>query len=582
MDIAPHVLPSDPAVAGEREIAPSASRPMAVVPYTEHKSSRLGLMWWGGAIGAIALWTAVIVAGVLIWDLTSAGEDVAATLVAIAITVAAGVVFGMGTLWYAARTFAKINFAVLALVLVTGGLSYMVAAPVVRQMNTRDLAEYTGFSALLIFGAISTWLGVALGLLCIRWSMSRRARRLLSSWSRLLGSAYGVMLALTGIGVLQLFLSLINGEATHDELGIEHSVVERAITFAVIAAMTLLPGIILTFQGISASMGSGSGAFRPPVAAWGFLAFAIVLGIGQANMAMDSPIAAPMPVLHTLAAILPGLTLAAMAGRGSWRGGIPVRGLTWRQVTLAAAISMSVGVAVALYVEVIGSLYAVTLLLVHSGGFETARDLGVAWDRIGEADFRLSNNEQFIAGLFTASVLAPLSEEFGKSLGVRFMMRANSTRAQCFLLGAFAGAGFAFLEALLYGLGGISEGSLSSWWAIMLIRGGSTSLHVLCTGLAGLGWWYWSRAKEHRTALALFGGAMLIHAAWNAFATIISSRIFYLDTLDSTLLAVVAYVIIVVVSLSMTAAIPLTAKRLREHIPPPDGTPLGSMAPWLG
>jgi len=112
-------------------------------------------------------------------------------------------------------------------------------------------------------------------------------------------------------------------------------------------------------------------------------------------------------------------------------------------------------------------------------------------------------------------------------------MRANSTRAQCFLLGAFAGAGFAFLEALLYGLGGISEDSLSSWWAIMLIRGGSTSLHVLCTGLAGLGWWYWSRAKQHRTALALFGGAMLIHAAWNAFATIISSRIFYLDTLDS-------------------------------------------------
>jgi RsiW-degrading membrane proteinase PrsW (M82 family) len=271
-----------------------------------------------------------------------------------------------------------------------------------------------------------------------------------------------------------------------------------------------------------------------------------------------------------------------MAGRGSWRRGVPVLGLTWRQVTLAAAISMSVGVAVALYVEAIGSLYAVTVLLVHSGAFETARDLGIAWDRIGEADFRLSDNEQFVAGLFTASVLAPLSEEFGKSLGVRFMMRPNSTRAQCFLLGAFAGAGFAFLEALLYGLGGISEGSLSSWWAIMLLRGGSTSLHVLCTGLAGLGWWYWSLAKRHRTALGLFGTAMLIHAAWNAFATIISSRIIYLDTIDSTVLAVIAYVVITVVSLSMTAAIPLVAKGLRERIPPPEGTPLGSMAPWLG
>ena len=87
--------------------------------------------------------------------------------------------------------------------------------------------------------------------------------------------------------------------------------------------------------------------------------------------------------------------------------------------------------------------------------FETARDLGIAWDRIGEADFRLSDNEQFVAGLFTASVLAPLSEEFGKSLGVRFMMRPNSTRAQCFLLGAFGvdtdGAGLivSFLTALV-------------------------------------------------------------------------------------------------------------------------------------
>ena len=575
-------IPAEPPAAAVAPVAAPPPPPPVVVPYVEHKPSRVLLAWWGGAIGAIILWTAVTVAGFLIWDLTAADANVAAVLAAIAMTVAAGVIFGAGTLWYAARTFAKLNFALLALTLVTGGLALMVAAPVVRQMNTRDLAESTGFTSLLIFGAIATWLGVALGVVCIRWSMSRYARRLLSQWSRLLGSAYGVMLALTGIGVMQLFLSLVNGEATYDQYGVERSVVEQAITFTAIAAMTLLPGVILTYHGISASMGSGSGAFRPPVAAIGVLAFAVVLGAGQANMAMDSPIAAPMPVLHTLAAILPGLTLAAMAGRGSWRRGVPVLGLTWRQVTLAAAISMSVGVAVALYVEVIGSFYAVTLLLVHSGAFETARNLDIAWDRLGEADFRLSDNEQFIAGLFTASVLAPLSEEFGKSLGVRFMMRPNSSRAQCFLLGAFAGAGFAFLEALLYGLGGISEGSLSSWWAIMLVRGGSTSLHVLCTGLAGLGWWYWTRARRHRTALGLFGIAMLIHAAWNAFATIISSRIVYLDTIDSSVLAVIAYIVVTVVSLSMVAAIPLIAKGLRERIPPPEGTPLGSMAPWLG
>jgi hypothetical protein len=381
--------------------------------------------------------------------------------------------------------------------------------------------------------------------------------------------------------MFQLFFTLVNGEAGVDEYGDPISVVETAIGFATIAAMTLLPGVILTYHGISSSMGEGSGPFRPPVAVLGVVAFALVLLIGQANMRLESPIAAPMPPLHVLAAIIPGITLAALAGRGSLLRGEPVRGLTWRQVTLAAAISMSVAIAIALYVESIGAFYAVVLLLVHNGAFEFAADSDAVWDTIGDADFLLSDNEQFIAGLFTASVLAPLSEEFGKSLGVRFMMRPNTTRAQCFLLGAFAGAAFGFLEAMLYGLAAIGQ-DLSFWWAIMLIRGGSTSLHVICTGLAGVGWWYFSRAKRHRVALALFGVAVLIHAGWNAFATVLESRIFGLETIDSTLLDVIAYGIIITFSAAMIAAIPMVARRLREYVPTVESTPLASMAPWLG
>jgi RsiW-degrading membrane proteinase PrsW (M82 family) len=258
-----------------------------------------------------------------------------------------------------------------------------------------------------------------------------------------------------------------------------------------------------------------------------------------------------------------------------------VLGLTWRQVTLAAAISMTVAVAIAIYVESIGAAYAVVLLLVQNGAFGFASNSGDVFDTIGEADLRLTENEQFLAGLFTASVLAPLSEEFGKSLGVRFMMRPHTTRAQCFLLGAFAGAGFGFLEALLYGLTAIGE-DLESWWAIMLLRGGSTSLHVICTGLAGVGWWYWSRARRHGVAATLFGIAVLIHAGWNAFATVLYSRILFLDTIDSTLLDIVSYGIIAVISAAMIIAIPIVARRLRERIAPAEGTPLGSMTPWLG
>lgn len=543
---------------------------------------RLVLMWTGATIGAIVLWTAVVAGGVLTWDYAGAGADIAAISIGLAITIIAGVVFGAGMIWVSARAFAKVNLALLALTLVTGGVSFMAAAPVVRQMDTPGLAEYTGYTALLIAGAAATVAGLALAGLCVRWSMTKRARRALAGWSRLLGSAYGVALALTGFGTLTAFTSLINGEATFDAAGGEFSVVEQAISFAVIAALTLLPGIILTYHGISASMGEGSSAFRAPVAAVAAAAFGAVLLAGQADMRMESPIAAPMPPLHVLAALLPGLTYTALAARGSLFAGEAVRGLTWRQVTLAAAISMSVGVAIALYVEIIGSYIAVALLLVHNGAFAYAYDAGTAWDFIASyPEEFLTDREQFVAGLVTASLLAPVAEEFGKSLGVRFMMHPNTTRAQCFLLGAFAGAGFGFLESLLYGLAGVGD-DLSFWWAIMLIRGGSTSLHVICTGLAGVGWWYWTRARRHRVALALFGTAMLIHATWNAFATVLESRILFLDTIDSTLLEVISYVIIAAFSLVMIAAIPTIARGLREQAPAVGGTPLASMAPWLG
>ena len=161
------------------------------------------------------------------------------------------------------------------------------------------------------------------------------------------------------------------------------------------------------------------------------------------------------------------------------------------------------------------------------------------------------------------------------------MMRPHTTRAQCFVLGAFAGAAFGFLEALSYGLAGI-EDDLGAWWSIMVIRGGSTSLHVICTGLEGAGWWYWSRAKQHRTAAALFGTAVLIHALWNGFATLIYSRIFFFETAESAIVDAIAYVFVAVVSVGMIVAIPAIARRLREPVATAERTPLGAMQPWMG
>ncbi len=539
------------------------------------------MMWWGGIIGTSILVACLVVAGVYIAGLARIEQDAREALLIVAVCAVVGVVFGVLTLWYSVRTYAKVAFSLLSLTLVTGGLAMLVAAPVIRQMNTPELAEYRGFNALMTFGVITTALGLALGALCVRWSMTRRARRLLSRWSRLLGSAYGVLLGLSGVGIILAMTSLINSEQTVDVDGTTTSVVEQSILLATVAMLSLVPGIILTYQGISASMGEGSGRFRAPIAAPVVAVFAAVLLAGHLNMRMASPIALPMPVLHVVAAALPGIALASMAARGSpWRGA-PVGGLTWRQVLLAAAISMTVATTIALYVESIGAVFAVVLLLVHNGAFEFASNADDVFEVIEFSSFILSENEQFLAGFITAAILAPLSEEFGKSLGVRFMMRPATTRAQAFVLGAAAGAAFGFLEAMLYGVSAIA-GDLSFWWAIMLLRGGSTSLHVICTGLAGVGWWYWTTGGRHAIALSLFATAVVIHAVWNGFLTLLESRIFGLDTLSNSTLEVMAYVAVAIASALMIVAVPLVARRLRDApVPSINGTPLASLTPWM-
>lgn len=579
--------PTIPPVAGAPAptlVTPAYARqPERLVPTVAAPgmSLRGTLRFLGATVGTITLISCLTVIGVYIGELCQIDPDPRRAVAIIGVAIAIGAVFGMGLLYVSARVYAKAVFAVLALILITMGFLMMVFAPVARQMNTEDLAEYRAFSSLLLFGAASMLAGLALGAACLNWALRPHARARLSRWSRLIGSAYGIWLGISGASAIFLLFQLIGAEATYDFQTGETSVVERAISIAAIAMMSLVPGLILTYHCISASMGEGSSEFRAPIALFGAAAWAVVIVLGQANMSRDDPVAAYMPVLHVLAAALPGLTFAMLASRGSPFRGQRVRWLTWRQWTLAIAISMSVATMIAIYVESIGSVGAVVLLLVHNGAFEFASNWDGIRDVVRVSNFILTRNEQFVAGLITAAVVAPLVEEFGKSLAVRFMLRPISTRAQAFALGAAAGAGFGFIEAMLYGLAGIQD-DLGGWWLIMLLRGGSTSLHVMGTGLGGLAWWYWSVAKRPRLGWMLFGLAVFIHAAWNGAFTVIDSRIFGLETLSDRTLETIAYTTVAIISAAFIIAIPLVARRVRDALPPSvEGTDLATMSPWL-
>lgn len=579
-------LPSIPVAIAVAPVAPLrpiyfAPAPAFVFPHRARPRTpwwRSALSWTGAISGTAGLLISFMVASVYVARLTQAAHAPAETLTVVGFAIAAGVGSMVG-LYLSMRVYAKAVFAGLSLTLVTAGFMMLVIAPVIRQMNTPELAEYRGFAALLWFGAVSLAAGGVLGAMCVRWALRPQAVRRLSRWARLLGAGYGVLQGLSGVLLVLTLLSLINASrGPLDDAGI----VERAISITAIGMWALVPGILLTFHGISSSMGEGSGEFRLPVAVYPLAAWIAVLLTGWWVTSASDPVALPMPLLHTLAAGVPGITLVALVARGSVLGGRPVRWLTWRQVTLAAAISMTVGVQIAIYVESIGSLGAVLLLLVHNGAFADATSYAEVRETLRLSRLILTHNEQFAANLVTAAVLAPLAEEFAKGLGVRIMLRRDATRAQAFLLGAAAGAGFGFLEALLYGVAGISSDHLDRWPLIMLIRGGSTSLHVFNTALVGLAWWYWSIGKRARVGWALFATAVFLHALWNGFAVALDSRILGIDTLSERAVEWVAYGVTGLIAVGLVFALPVVARRLRDERSLVEGTELAVMAPWLG
>jgi hypothetical protein len=583
--LAPPPPPPPPGVFADdvRRYAPAAPRSRGRV-----QRSPFGFLRFLGAAAAtpILLSSLGIYFVLLFDDLTSAYQAPGRLLALIGIAAAVGVILGAGLLWLSARAFSKVVFALVSVVLVTCGSFMLVFAPVYRQIDDPGIAEYRASNAMYIFGAITLAAGIVLAGLCVRWAAEPDALRALNRWRRPMGAAYGVVMGLFGL----LLLSLLGFALSADDLGEEElGVVAGVISFTSLGMMFFVPGIILTYHGISSSMGERSAAFKAPVGLVIVAVFAAVVGIGTLNMRMESPIAAPMPVLHTLAAVLPGVAYIAFAARGSFLRGRAVGGVSWRQVTLAWGLAIAIGAMSASVVNSIGGLLATVLVLVQNGAFDGittfSRDSFIdpgVWDIIFDAEFYLTSNEQWVVNILGIAIIPPFAEEFLKGLNVRLLMQRRTTRAQAFLLGAAAGAGFGFVEALLYGAG-VTSVDLGDWWRIMLIRGGSSSLHCVATGLVGVGWWYWSIGGRKKQAVVLYLTAVLLHATWNGFSVTLDSELFWVGTLDDKTLERIAYGFVILFGAFFVSAIPLIARILREPPPPPvAGTALGAMTPWLG
>ncbi len=253
-------------------------------------------------------------------------------------------------------------------------------------------------------------------------------------------------------------------------------------------------------------------------------AVCLILIIGFAGVALltpeewhQRPIFAP---LHLGLAALPAflwlnlITLAA--GR--------YRALTFREL-IAAIGSGATSIAMALPVEIIGFVIsaigvALVALLLPGGAAEINRmgALVEQWRLVPPTDMEqmleaIASPLVLVMLFLVFVVIAPLVEEVGKTLvmGVMgFWHRPGLTQA--FLWGAACGLGFAIVESITNGANGLGE--VGGWLGGMSIRALASAMHMLTSGIIGLGWGFFWRKRRWMLPLA-YGIAMLFHALWN-------------------------------------------------------------------
>nr|BBH94157.1 hypothetical protein KTA_23560 [Thermogemmatispora argillosa] len=261
----------------------------------------------------------------------------------------------------------------------------------------------------------------------------------------------------------------------------------------------LIGGSFCLYHSIRAITGQPSRTLKLP-AFWIFLAcYLVTLAVGLILQATHQAVSflPATTVLIFLAAIFPALTLLTLGmrllRRARWS-------TSWRRFTLALTSGATMGILVAMLLELSASL----LMEASSGAV-----LSCLSDPSSPA---CQTRTRFVV-LILAIVAAPLIEESVKPLGVALLSGRIASGIEAFILGMSAGLGFDLVETISY----ISMG-YSDWAHVALVRTGAGLLHGLGAGMVALGWYYLFHTKERRFryGIACWIYAVLQHALWNA------------------------------------------------------------------
>jgi len=513
-------------------------------------------------VGVLLLATGLSLTGLAVATATSSEEDALVTAGGLSLAGELASLLGLLLLWLGQRMVALIALFVLGLAFVPVGVGLLAAAPLLRQLDNPDLEPGQAAAAALIAGLAFLVLGLALLTLAWLWSQREQPRRVLSRVVLWAGTVYGAMLLLGG--QLTAFLILFSQPLARDS---ETTTLEIAVGLATSAFLMAAPGAALTYHGVSELMGETSSASWLPPALLATPPFALVLAAGAVVMAMEEPLAAAMPPLHLLAAVLPGVALVGLAARGGlgWRE--PGCRPTWRQLSLAIGLTITLATLLSSIAEALLDGGILVAFLASKEAFQGAVTFDDVRDVLeGFEDF-LGNREELALALLTVAVVPPLVEEAAKGLGVRLLISPYSSKTTAFVLGVVAGVSFGTVEALLYGLGGLNDPD-TDWWSLMLMRAGSTVSHALASGLVGLGWYNVLAVGRPLTGFLYYAAAVVLHGLWNALIVLVGSRLVIpWEGLSDSDLVLVVYAIMAPVALLFLAVLFVASRRLREPTP---------------
>ena len=349
-----------------------------------------------------------------------------------------------------------------------------------------------------------------------------------------------------------------------------------------IAAIGLLniPSIVLAIRSLNGKLfefGASTNPFR--MASLALISLPVWLFAGQ-SITQTSLASWLLPWINLLALLIPIWWLVEF-GRRQLPSGSPQR--SWGLISVSLGITPLITILAELFVIILVLLAVFTSLSSDPLWMDKFNQLFIQFNlsrpdpQFFESFFKDLLASPLVITVFflTVGLIMPLMEELLKPLGLWVLRKRLLTPAEGFSGGLICGAGFALIESATV----IAQnGGGSDWGQMVLLRIGTSLLHMTASGFVGWGLASaWKQKKYGRTLVTILA-ATGVHGLWNSLAILIV----LLPVIPKTTLLNISSgagpFIMVAILLFLGAALALMNRRLFRET---QSTPLEATSPPL-